>query len=389
VRKPVIVSRRATPLFLFLGLLLSLYAGSAAASVPELSSHLSAVNQDCSDDGTGDHQSDLVSFLWIAPLQRVAYGVIYNRSESRCYDAGLASYERQDPSAPPVFFDSDTSVVPPRRFRLLRVDLACSGDVHLFVGPVIVTPPIDYGDRLLRTRSYTIPGCEPPVRTPTPTPTDTLTPTPTETATPTPTNTLTPTPTETTTPTSTGTVTSTPTDTSTPTPTDTLTPTPTDTATPTPQAVTDKGAVVFRDGPTTPVPGLVQPGDRVVYTVWLTNTGASSIVQARISDAIPNDTTYLPGSASSNGSLTIGNPLVAVKNPLLRGEVFTLTFTVIVNQAPQDLRIVNLAVVDALNIDPPDPTLILLVDADGNGIPDIIEGASRIYLPIVLRALGD
>jgi uncharacterized repeat protein (TIGR01451 family) len=137
----------------------------------------------------------------------------------------------------------------------------------------------------------------------------------------------------------------------------------------------------------------VQPGDRVVYTVWFTNTGSVNILQARISDAIPNDTTYLPGSASSNGTLTmpIGDPLVSVMDPLTPGQVFTLTFTVIVNQAPQAAQIVNLAVVDALNIDPPDPSLILRVDAGVNGIPDIIGGALRktSYLPVDPHALGD
>ena len=388
MRKSLIVSRRVTFVLFFLGLLLSLYAGSAAASRPASLPRRASADHDCSGNTTGDHSSDLVSFLWIAPNRQVAYGVVYNRSESQCYDVGLASYERQDASTPPVYFDSGTSVVPPKRFRLLQVDVACRGDVYLFVGPVIFTPPIDYGDRLLRTRHYAIPGCHPPpTHTPThtPTPTDTITPTatPTETATPTPTETATPTPTETATPTSTGTAT--------PTPTDTLIPTPTDT--PTPQAMAAKGAAVFRDGPTTPVPGLVQPGDRVVYTVWFTNTGESRIVQARIRDAIPGDTMYLPGSASSNGSLTV-DPLVSVASvmdPLTPGEALTLTFAVIVNPTPQALQIVNLAEIDALNIDPPDPSVVLLVDSDGNGIPDIIEGAprKRIYLPIVLRALGD
>ena len=376
MRKSLTPTRRVTLILLFPSLLLSLYAGSAAASYFDSAPHRTAVNGECLSNTTDDRPPDLVVFLRVLPREQVAHVVVVNRSESNCYNVGLASYERQSRREPPVFFDGETSVVLPQQFGTLQVSVPCRGDAYLFVGPVIVTPPIDYGDRLLRMKSFLIP---PPHCQLQPILTATHTPTPTDTPTPTPTDTATPTPTDT----------STPTDTATPTPTETATPTPTDTATPTPQAVTSKGAVVYRDGPTTPVPGVVQPGDRVVYTVWLTNTGVSSIVQARISDAIPNDTTYLPGSASSNGSLTIGNPLVSVKNPVVRGEVFTLTFTVIVNQAPQAMRIINLAVIDALNIDPPDPSLILLVDADGNGIPDIIEGASRIYLPIVLRALGD
>lgn len=380
MRKSLTPTRRVTLILLFPSLLLSLYAGSAAASYFDSAPHRTTVNADCLSSKTDDRPPDLVVFLRVLPLQQVAHVVVVNRSESNCYNIGLASYERQSRREPPVFFDSETSVVLPQQFGILQVSVPCRGDAYLFVGPVIVTPPIDYGDRLLRMKPFLIPPphCQlQPILTAThtPTPTDTLTPTPTETATPTPTDTATPTPTET----------------ATSTPTDTATPTPTDTLTPTPQAITSKSAVVYRDGPTTPVPGVVQPGDRVVYTVWFTNTGPVDILQARISDAIPNDTTYLPGSASSNGSLTIGNPLVSVKDPLTPGQVFTLTFTVIVNQAPQAPQIENCAVIDALNVDPPDACLVLLVDLGSNAIPDIIGAAPRkiVYPPIRPRDLGD
>ena len=386
MRKSLIPTRRVTLILLFLSLLLSLYAGSAAASYFDSAPHRTAVNGECLSNRTDDRLPDLVVFLRVLPREQVAQVVVVNRSESNCYNVGLASYERQSPSNAPIYFSNATSVVPPGQSRSLQVDVPCRGDAYLFLGPAIVNSPIDYGDRLLRVKPFLIPRpyCHlQPILTATPTPTDTATPTPTDTTTPTPTDTATPTPTET--------ATSTPTETATSTPTETATSTPTETATPTPQAITSKSAVVHRDGPTTPVPGMVQPRDRVVYTVWFTNTGPVDILQARISDAIPNDTTYLPGTASSNGSLTIGNPLVSVKDPLTPGQVFTLTFTVIVNPAPQGPQIENCAVIDALNIDPPDPCLVLLVDLGSNGIPDIIGAAPRkiVYLPVRPRDLGD
>ncbi|HET7089512.1 MAG TPA: hypothetical protein VFL17_12760 [Anaerolineae bacterium] len=396
----LIPTRRVTLILLFLGLLLSLYAGSAAAAYFDSAPHSITENGECLTKGTDDRPPDLVVFLRVLPREQVAQVVVVNRSESNCYNVGLAAYERQSPSSAPMYFSNAASAVPPGQSRSLQVDVPCRGDAYLFLGPAIVNAPIDYGDRLLRVKPFLIPRpyCHPQpllTATPTPTPTDTATPTPTDTATPTATDTATLTPTDTVTPTPTDT--STPTDTATPTPTETATSTPTDTATPTPtntttpQAITSKSAVVYRDGPTTPEPGVVQPGDRIVYTVWFTNTGAVDILQARISDVIPNDTTYLPGSASSNGSLTIGNPLVSVMDPLTPGQVFTLTFTVIVNQTPQATQIVNLAIINALNIDPPDPSLILLVDTGGTAIPDIIGSAPRktIYLPVRPPDLGD
>ena len=201
-----------------------------------------------------------------------------------------------------------------------------------------------------------------------------------------PTPTHTPTPTDTTTPTPTHT------------PTDTATPTPTYTATPIPQALTAKSAEVFRDAPPPPQPGLVRPGDRIKYTVLVTNTGQVDVLQTIITDTLPNDTTFVPGSASSNGQLIVSDPttapitITATLNQLSPGGVFSLTFSVIVNQVPDGVRIVNEALIWALNVDPPDPPpVVLVVASNQNTITDIIGGAPRypIYLPFILRDSGD
>lgn len=357
----------------------------------------------CDSGESGTHPHDgLYGFIWIKPNASIAIGLVFNASHYRCRDIGMASYAVDAADGTLTLFDSKTAVIGPRQVRVLKVKLPCHGQVNLFAGPVITTPPIDYGERSLRVRHFDLwtPKCRPtptPTASATPSPTSTNTATPTDTATPTntstPTDTATPTPTNTATPTitPTSTNTATPTDTATPTPTDTFTPTPTESVTPTPEALTAKDAEVFRDASPTPVPGVVQPGDRVAYSVWFTNTGTVDVLQASIRDAIPGDTTYVPGSASSNGGLTIGNPLVAVMDRLPPGQVFTLTFTVIVNQQPEGLEIINQAIIEAANIDPPDPTVVLLVDANRNGIPDIIESTPRyfFYLPVILQSSGD
>ena len=342
-------------------------------------------------------QHDLFSFLVINPGRQQALGFVFNHSESRCYDAGLASYETRSENDLPVYFDSATSTVAPGHFRMLRVDIPCRGQANLFVGPALFSAPIDYGQRSLKVRHFVLPGhhCRPtptrtstPTATHTPTSTPTQTPTPTETPTPTPTNTATSTSTSTHTPTGTSTETPTPTPSNTPTstPTQTSTPTPTNTPTQTPEFFTSKSAQVFRDIAVTLPPDQVRPGDRIAYTILVTNTGQVDALGATISDTIPSGTLYVPDSAATNGdSLTTGNPILAIMNRLMPSQVFSLTFTVLVGQQPVGTPIVNCAIIQAQNADPPDPPCVRHV------INVIIRSASgpSIYLPIILQTLGD
>jgi uncharacterized repeat protein (TIGR01451 family) len=375
----------------------------------------------CSFTESPSHSDDddghLIAKLWVNPFDRIAFGLVYNRSESKCFDIGLASYAIESPNASPVYFASTTSFVLPGHFRILKVDLPCRGQVNLFTGPVIFEPPIDYGERSLQERFFESPspGCGPtatptpshtPSATPTLTPTATDTPTPTQspTATPTPTSTDTSTSTPTHTPTSTATPTNTATPTSTYSPTATSTATPTETSTATathtptdtprptptetPQLLAFKGAQVFRDASPTPAPGEVRPGDRIVYTMLVTNTSLIDAVGVLMSDTVPISTTYVPGSAATSGDvLTIfpfGRPIVAIDNRLGPGQVFSLTFSVLVDDQPAGNPIINCVLIQAQDFDPPDPPCVTHVVTGIDGGPKYY-----VYLPIILRPPGD
>jgi choice-of-anchor A domain-containing protein len=188
-----------------------------------------------------------------------------------------------------------------------------------------------------------------PTVTPTPTATDTPTSTPTETPTPTftPTPTATPTETPTVTPTPTETTTATPTSTPTPTGTPTLTPSPTPTgtpplaatptitatatgalpasATPTPSAT----ATVPGPPPTAPPPtarpsrtpdppdrvdlavdkdgpACVILGERITYTLTITNSGPDDAFHARVADAVPDAIADVAWTCASAGQAACG-----------------------------------------------------------------------------------
>jgi uncharacterized repeat protein (TIGR01451 family) len=197
------------------------------------------------------------------------------------------------------------------------------------------------------------PDCPPPCGQPTPTPTD-----------------------DAVTPTATGSPTASPTRTPSATPSTTHTPT----NTPTPSFGTSKDARVYRDAPPSPAPGEVRPGDRIVYTVLVTNTSLIDALLVTISDGVPPGTTYVPGTAATNGdSLILGNTILATANQLLSSRTLSLTFTVIVNQQPPGNIISNCAIIQSLGADPPDPPCV------NHTVSAIIFDAPwRYFLPILV-----
>lgn len=141
-------------------------------------------------------------------------------------------------------------------------------------------------------------------------------------------------------------------------------PDPTRTPTPYRKLKTSKTAQVYRDvAGVTPAPGTIKNGDRAWYTVKVENVGNVSVNNVKISDKIPVGTKYRPGTARiTNGtSLTVGNPIVATKNILPKGQTFILEFEVLAEPTPGQTAITNKAVVTASLINPPDPVVKLTI----------------------------
>lgn len=63
--------------------------------------------------------------------------------------------------------------------------------------------------------------------------------------------------------------------------------------------------------------GVVDPGDTLRYTIRVENSGAADASNVLLSDAVPNDTTYVPDSLQLNG-LAVGPPGATV-SPLVAG----------------------------------------------------------------------
>ncbi len=58
--------------------------------------------------------------------------------------------------------------------------------------------------------------------------------------------------------------------------------------------------------------GTYRPGDTVEFTITVTNTGADTAYTVVLSDAVPDSTTYAPGSAAGGNTLT-GNTLTETR----------------------------------------------------------------------------
>ncbi len=145
-----------------------------------------------------------------------------------------------------------------------------------------------------------------PTHTSTHTPTDTPTHTPTSQPSNTATNTPTHTPTDTLTPTATNTLAPGETPSITPTPSDTPAPTATFTNTPEPPNLIDpKGDSLLTDNDGNGVPS---PGDVLLYTVTITNTGATAAGSVTFSDSPDPNTSLVVGSVTTTqGTVTSGN----------------------------------------------------------------------------------
>ncbi len=100
------------------------------------------------------------------------------------------------------------------------------------------------------------------------------------------------------------------------------------------------------------------PEDTLIYTVTVVNAGAvPTQTNVIITDGIPASTTFVAGSARSNGSVTLtDNEVIARIDQLGLGQALTLTFEVAINPGTVGDTIINQAhVASDQQPDPPQP----------------------------------
>jgi uncharacterized repeat protein (TIGR01451 family) len=96
------------------------------------------------------------------------------------------------------------------------------------------------------------------------------------------------------------------------------------------------GAQVVLEASKAVEPAVVAVGGRLTYTIAVTNAGNITTTEISITDPIPDDTTYVPGSVSANGTYveTPGSEWIELTDETLGpGESLTVTFAVTVDVA--------------------------------------------------------
>ncbi len=144
-----------------------------------------------------------------------------------------------------------------------------------------------------------------------------------------------------------------------------------------PALVVDKSADVY----------LVNGGDRITYTITVSNVGAGPAYDVKITDNLPSNMFYVPGTSKLDGvAITDPNNTVwQLTDPIAPQTTVALTFEAGVNRARAGQAYVNTAQVDAL-------------DGDGNPVrkdhrrkfsedtDPTDDGSATVYGPLVCQS---
>ncbi len=91
-------------------------------------------------------------------------------------------------------------------------------------------------------------------------------------------------------------------------------------------------------------PSMVEAGSAFTYSIFVTNSMGVTATDLIITDVVPAGATYVPGSASHAGDITVGNSVSWMVASLANGSAITRTFAVTVPSTPglivnQDYRV--------------------------------------------------
>ncbi|MBP9072110.1 MAG: DUF11 domain-containing protein, partial [Caldilineaceae bacterium] len=129
--------------------------------------------------------------------------------------------------------------------------------------------------------------------------------------------------------------------------------------------------------------GALEPRDLLRYTLVLTNSGNTAATGTVVTDSIPANTTYVPGSATtSQGTISGPNPLVWTLGSVAPKAVITMSFVVSVHVVTNGTTLYNAATVDAVETQPvvADDTTTPISTTTGVAVEKVILSATPAYL---------
>jgi uncharacterized repeat protein (TIGR01451 family) len=126
--------------------------------------------------------------------------------------------------------------------------------------------------------------------------------------------------------------------------------------------------------------GSLVPGDRITYTVVVRNNGTATATGGLVSDSVPANTTFVPGSIAldppSAGTQGTSLPTLASNLTIGANEGVTVSYAVLVNTPlPDQTQIVNTAIFSSNEILIPIKAVVT----------DTITGQNLYYFPLILK----